>query len=143
MEIQAPAGESWKTVLVDIEDYERLAGRAVSMSSNGYAQIWERPHMMSLHRWIMRVPHGTGYQVLVDHINRDRLDCRKLNLRLVTPTESNLNRAIRQRDLPVGVHRAPSGRYAVSLKRNRISRYVGTFDTPEEAARARQEVLEG
>jgi hypothetical protein len=123
-------------VLVDIEDYERLAGRRVSIGSHGYAQVWDRPGMMLLHRWIMQVPVGVGYRLIVDHINRDRLDCRRQNLRIVTASESNLNRQLRPRALPRGVTARPSGRYEARIKRNSQSRYLGLYDTPAEAALA-------
>ncbi|MDX3068818.1 HNH endonuclease, partial [Streptomyces sp. ND04-05B] len=100
------------------------------------AQMWTGVTVALLHRWLMDVPDGTGYRLIVDHINRDRLDCRRGNLRLVTPSQSNLNRAIALRDLPVGVYRTPTGRSQAALKRNRVITHLGTHDTPEEAAAA-------
>jgi hypothetical protein len=135
--VPAKAGDIYVDVLLDEEDVERLAGRKLSLGSHGYAQLWEDGRERLLHRWIMRVPVGTGYRVIVDHINRDRLDCRRANLREVTPTASNLNRQIRQRDLPVGVHRTKNGkRYVAKIKRHRKTRNLGTHDTAEQAAAA-------
>lgn len=136
MELQASHPDGCKTVLLDIEDYERLGPRVLSIGSHGYAQMWTGVTVALFHRWLMDVPGGTGYRLIVDHINRDRLDCRRANLRLVTPSQSNLNRAIAARELPVGVHRIRSGRYQARLKRNRVQYHLGTFDTPEEAAAA-------
>lgn len=129
------------TVLVDVDDYIALAGRRVSIGSHGYAQIWEYPTLLLLHKWIMSVPTGTRYRVIVDHINRNRLDCRRSNLRLVTPTESNLNRVVAVRELPVGVYRTRTGRFEARLTRNRITRHLGAFDTPEQASAARDVAL--
>jgi hypothetical protein len=136
MELQASHPDGFKTVLLDVEDYERLGRRVLSIGSHGYAQMWTGVTVALLHRWLMDVPDGTGYRLIVDHINRDRLDCRRANLRLVTPSQSNLNRVIATRELPVGVHRARSGRFTARLKRNRVTAYLGTFDTPEQAADA-------
>lgn len=136
IEVLASCGGSFATVLLDLEDFERLDGRALSIGSHGYAQMWNRPGVILLHRWLMGVPEGTGYRSIVDHINRDPLDCRRSNLRLVTPSVSNLNRRIRDRDLPHGVHLTRSGRYAARLKRHRVTQYLGTFDTVAEAAGA-------
>lgn len=134
IEIPASTRNGFATVLVDLDTYERLAGRAVSIGSHGYAQVWDRPHMMTLHRWVMGVTPGIGYRVIVDHINRQVLDCRRSNLRLVTPSASNLNRAVKPRELPIGVYRTRSGRYEAKLSRQRRTIALGTFDTPEEAA---------
>lgn len=133
--VRAKAGDTYVDVLLDADDAERLGTRKLSIGSHGYAQIWA-PGVMLLHRWIMQVPVGTGYQVIVDHINRDKLDCRKANLRIVTPTESNLNRALPKRDLPTGVYRARNKRYVAHLKRRGKQHNLGTFDTPEQAAAA-------
>jgi hypothetical protein len=137
VEVPAKNGDhGFVPVLLDIEDAERLNGRRLSIGSHGYAQMWEAPHVMLVHRWVMGVMPGTGYRVIVDHINRQVHDCRRSNLRLVTPSASNLNRAIARRELPTGVYRTRSGRYSAALKRNRITHRLGTYDTPEQAAAA-------
>jgi hypothetical protein len=46
-----------------------------------------KAHML-LHRLIMRAPSGAD----VDHINHDKLDCRRCNLRLVTKSQNMQNR---------------------------------------------------
>ncbi|MGV9755405.1 HNH endonuclease [Streptomyces tricolor] len=136
IEVPASHPDGPQTVLLDPEDFERLGRRRLSIGSHGYAQLWTGVTVVLLHRWLMDVPDGTGYRLIVDHINRDRLDCRRSNLRLVTPSQSNLNRALPLRDLPPGVYRVRSGRYQAALKRNRVRMYLGTFDTPELAAAA-------
>ncbi|MCX5209717.1 HNH endonuclease [Kitasatospora sp. NBC_00240] len=133
--VPAKAGETYVDVLMDEEDVVRLRRRKLSIGSHGYAQMWDG-QVMLLHRWIMNVPVGTKYRVVVDHINRNVLDCRRENLRLVTPTESNLNRRLRERDLPRGVHHTSNKRFVAKIKRHRQSRHLGTYDTPEEAAAA-------
>lgn len=134
--VPAKAGDIYVEVLMDEEDVERLAGRKLSIGSHGYAQMWD-DGVTLVHRWIMNIPVGTGYRVIVDHINHDVLDCRRSNLRVVSPTQSNLNRRVAARELPLGVYRAKSGkRYVAKIKRYRKSRNLGTYDTPEEAAAA-------
>lgn len=134
IEVPASHGEQIAHVLLDVEDHERLGPRRLSIGSHGYAQMWNGFTVCLLHRWLMDVPGGTGYRLIVDHINRRPLDCRRSNLRLVTPSVSNLNRSIAGRELPLGVYRTRSGRYQAALKRNRIISHLGTFDTPEQAA---------
>jgi hypothetical protein len=124
-------------VLLDEEDLHRLPGK-VSIGSHGYAQLWEPElkRMLLLHRWVMGFTAKTGYQFLVDHEDRNVLDCRKSNLKKVDPTESNLNRRSPDRPLPLGVYLTRSGRYQAKLKRYRKSAHYGTYDTPEQAAAA-------
>lgn len=136
LEVPASHPDGFKTVLMDVEDYERLHPRTLSIGSHGYAQMWTGVTVALLHRWLMDVPDGTGYRLIVDHINRQPFDCRRANLRIVTPSQSNLNRSIAVRDLPLGVYRTRTGRYQAALKRNRKIAHLGTFDTPEEAAAA-------
>jgi hypothetical protein len=134
--VPAKAGDTYVEVLMDEEDFERLNGHRLSIGSHGYAQMWEGGVML-LHRWIMNIPVGIRYRVIVDHINHDVLDCRRANLRIVTPTASNLNRRIQARDLPLGVYRARSGkRYVAKIKRHRRLHNLGTYDTVEQAAAA-------
>lgn len=134
--VPAKAGDHYVDVLLDEEDVKRLGQRKLSIGSHGYAQMWDG-QVMLLHRWLMNVPVGTGHRVIVDHLNHNVLDCRRENLRLVTPTESNLNRRLRGRDLPRGVYRSPNGkRFVAKIKRHRRNLQLGTFDTADDAAAA-------
>lgn len=136
--LTASAGDgTTATVLVDQADAVRLAGRRVSLGSHGYAQIRVGGVRTLLHRWVMGIAAGDQQDVLVDHINRDRLDCRRSNLRLASPAENSLNRTVPARELPRGVYRS-NKRYIAKIRRHRRDRHLGTFDTPEAAAAAYQ-----
>lgn len=102
-----------------------------------------------LHWEVLRVPKGYWR----DHINRDKLDNRSCNLRCVTPSQSAANRkhgfnpasgylgVVRSRRdyvLANGDKRIWYGRrYFAQHKGQKI----GWFDTPQEAARAYDEVV--
>jgi hypothetical protein len=135
VEVPASAGDDTVTILMDVDDFVALDGRKLSIGSHGYAQMWNRPGVLLLHRWIMGIPTGMRYRILVDHKNHDVYDCRKENLRLLEPTASNLNRTVAVRDLPRGVYRARSGRFVARLRRHRKYLYLGTFDLMEDAER--------
>lgn len=53
----------------------------------GYAVTKINGKLVSFHRLVMGLPSGQ-----IDHINRDRLDNRKCNLRVVTSSDNQLNR---------------------------------------------------
>lgn len=64
-----------------------------SLDRDGYAvrATWlnERRIKVSLHREILGLVHGDG--LIGDHINRLLLDCRRDNLRILTPAQSAQN----------------------------------------------------
>lgn len=70
----------------------------------------------------------------VDHINHNGLDNRTSNLRIVTRSENILN----QRKI-CGIKKVPSGKYQVSIGKNYKTIYIGTYDSFEEAYKARKE----
>ncbi len=91
--------------------------------------------MLLMHRVVMRISDG-GVQV--DHINGDKLDNRKCNLRLCSNAENLRNRksvtGSSSKFLGVSISR---GKYIVaSIRINGKATYLGTFDTEEDAARA-------
>lgn len=81
-----------------------------------------------LHRYII----GYAGSLDVDHINRDPLDNRKANLRIIEHYRNNANNA------SVGVKQVPSGRFQAAICYKGKTLYLGTFDTAEEAARIRR-----
>lgn len=118
--------------LVSPEDEKFIASHPIQMHKKGYAQS----NAGKLHRRIMSAPEG----LLVDHINHDKLDNRRGNLRLVTDLLSVHNRKkLRRNRNPaspfIGVHRAGDkwiSRTTVNGKR--VS--LGTYATQEDAALA-------
>lgn len=83
------------TAIVDDDDFNRLKKFKWFFKLDGYATrhtSYRRGHesMQLLHRLIMAEPHG--YQI--DHKNGNRLDCRKVNLRIVTNQQNGFNRGL-------------------------------------------------
>ncbi|MGH9940019.1 MAG: HNH endonuclease [Blastocatellia bacterium] len=93
-----------------------------------------RTRTIYLHRFILDAPAG----VQVDHINGDGLDNRRENLRLANNAENHWNaQSIRGRVPFKGVTVGRRGRgFVARIKCNNRRHDLGTFTTPEEAARA-------
>ncbi len=128
--------------LLDDEDHEKLKDRIFSYESKGYPLIRVGPIYMELHRYLMQpVPKG----MVVDHINRNKLDNRKENLRVCTNAQNLLNRAStknRLYDLPKGVtYVKRTNRFQVQIKVDGLSVYVGVYKTALEAELAAEEAI--
>src|SRR5574343_596006 len=84
-----------KFAIVDDDDYENLLSWKWTYSG-GYAYrlktIQGKSKKIWLHRFIANIPDG----LYTDHINGDKLDCRKENLRFCTYAENNKNASIRK-----------------------------------------------
>ena len=100
MELKTKKGESF---LIDDEDYD-LVKDITWGTCVGYFRGWckERKKVIKIHRLIMGV-WESGYPQ-IDHINRDKSDNRKCNLRFCTPSENSRNRNSRGKSKHVGVH---------------------------------------
>ncbi len=86
-----------------------------------------------LHRLILNAQPGD----ICDHINGDTLDNRRENLRLVTKSQNSQNR-VRQSNNTSGYKGVSwcQGKWQAYIKVNGKKIHLGTFSTPEEAARA-------
>jgi transposase len=83
-------GVAIAATLVDRDVWQQLKHLRLCFKGPGYAGLTIDGEQMYLHRWIMDAPPGWNPQV--DHINRNPLDNRRENLRLVTPAENCANR---------------------------------------------------
>jgi hypothetical protein len=80
--------------LIDNEDFDYLSQWKWHIDSKGYAVRTINDRKYSLARQILKLPKDDKLEV--DHINRVRLDNRKINLRIVTRSENLLNRGIQK-----------------------------------------------
>jgi len=126
--------------LVDEENFEELMFLRWYRTAWGYAcatfTIHGRPkEAIFMHRAVLGLFKGDKEQG--DHINGDRLDNRRANLRIVTIAENRQNQAARGGTSP---HRgvswsAKEGRWVAQAKCNGLY-YCERFDDEEQAARA-------
>lgn len=91
-----------------------------------------------LHRHVAENMWGTLPKgMFVDHIDGDTLNCRRGNLRLVTPQQNAANAAPRGgKSRHRGVFPARNGRWAAQISKAGTRLHLGTFDSEVEAAAA-------
>ena len=105
---------------------------------NGYAAFMQDGVVIRLHHCIIGMPIDPT--IAIDHINRDRLDNRRDNLRYITWSE-NLRNSERSDNAKHIYRQGWNGRFYVEITRQRQRFYGGTFDTYDEALGARNELL--
>jgi hypothetical protein len=130
-------------VMLDEEDYNNLPPNvSFELDKDGYCCIkWfcveaRKILNVSLHRWIMSNPP----KLTVDHINRQRLDNTKQNLRISTKHQNNFNRSILTKpksSIYKGVSYSKAAlKWQAGIKYKGKSKYLGQFDTEIKAAQA-------
>jgi hypothetical protein len=123
------SGDVAAYALVDEQD-AWLAGRTWHLSPDGYAVGRQQRRTMYMHRLITG---ATEHQV-VDHINRNRLDNRRCNLRITDWTGNSRNRAPGRTSYR-GIRQNGSF-FRVRIRHEGISHLLKGFETAEDAALA-------
>lgn len=118
--------------LIDAADaalVSRWKWRAARSGATFYARSGSFDRQIWMHRVLLNAPDG----VEVDHINGDGLDNRRVNLRLCVHAENGASQRRPKNNTSgfKGVY-VLEGLWAASVG----GRYLGRYDTPEEAARA-------
>lgn len=128
--------------VVDDEDYNELIKHSWCIGNDGYACRGIRlgdgtSRLVRLHRQVMGLTLGDGKQL--DHINRNRLDNRKSNLRLCTSSQNQHNkpRPVNNTSNYKGVtwHKI-GGKWQAQIMVNKKYKYLGLFKTAELAYEA-------
>lgn len=120
--------------VVDPEDYERLARFAWFAATGGYAARNVKKRKRSMHREVLGVEHG----VQVDHIDGDKLNNRRSNLRPCTNQQNCFNQAGRpgtSRFKGVFWNRK-SRKWQAGIRKDYRARHLGMFENEMDAAAA-------
>lgn len=138
------SGKEGGIAIVDDEIYDLLNQWKWRKNSCGYAsRMGDRKHkggkvirtIQFMHRLIMGNPLGAQ----IDHINGQKLDNRRSNLRFADQHINNGNRMISRTNTSgfKGVHldRA-SGKWQAQIKHGHKCKYLGKYANKEDAARA-------
>jgi hypothetical protein len=126
---------------LDIEDIDKIREYKWHLSNMGYIQTTirniNRTNCILLHRLIMNAKQGE----YVDHINRNKLDCRKINLRVCTNQQNNFNKGLYSHNTSgvSGVSWDKShNKWEANIKLNRKKKFLGYFVNFEDAVQARR-----
>lgn len=119
----------------DVDDYEKVSMWSWSVDPRGYLAATVNKKHMTLHTLIMDTPKG----YVIDHINGDKLDNRKSNLRICTQHQNSMNtKETKNRKLPKGISLTKHGRYRARIMFNRKEIRLGNFIKLDDAIEARK-----
>jgi len=125
-----------KSAIVDVEDVPKISNKKWRIHSKGYV-VWGtsrggKAKFEYLHRTILGVTDEW-----VDHINGNRLDCRKSNLRIASPTE-NAHNSKKHRDNTSGYKGVSfdsrRNQFYATIYSHGKKHWLGYFLTAKEAA---------
>lgn len=133
-----------KVALVDDEDYDYLMQWKWKINNDGYAVAYTRDHLFPghsrpikiaslMHREIFKHP----LNLIVDHIDGDRLNNTRVNLRICTQSENSKNRCVPKNNKSgfKGVCWSKrSGKWVAQLTANGRVMHLGLFTCPTAAA---------
>ena len=129
--------------IIDVDDIERVKlFKWKFRKDTGYFQSrnpFNRKTVL-LHRFICGAD-SFGGKCVVDHINRNKFDNRKSNLKITSFLFNNWNKGLDKRNKtgPTGVSKTKYGTYRVSIGVNKRNIELGTPKTFEKAQRIRKD----
>lgn len=124
--------------VVDSEDFEYLNRWKWHFSAKGYACRKPGKQTIFMHRLINQTPDG----LQTDHINHNKLDNRKENLRSVTNQENHFNRPVDSNNTSgyKGVSWDKSrSKWVASITKDDRNIHLGRFGNILDAVRARKD----
>jgi hypothetical protein len=126
--------------IVDADDYKVLSSKKWYLSDKGYAERTEKnlkgqTIKIKMHREILKTPKG----VFTDHINGNKLDNRRSNIRLCTKAQNACNRGLPKNN--TSGHKgvcwyAPKEMWKAYIMKNRKQILLGYYANLTEASSA-------
>lgn len=115
------------TTIFDSEDIDKVQYTKWKLSSNGY--VMYTPKYKGCNKHFSRTILQTNQ--FVDHINHNTLDNRKINLRVVTKSQNQMNVNYK------GIYKVNHGKYDARIKIHQKAICLGTYIDKDEAVFAR------
>lgn len=128
----------------DLEDYDKIKSYCWFKSGRGYIESnminkQGARILIKLHRFVMNVETR---EIIIDHINRNKVDCRKQNLRKYNQNKNSKNTSLSKNNTSgiIGVSWEKSRqKWKAQIKVNYKAMSLGRYDDKEEAIKARLE----
>jgi hypothetical protein len=142
IQIRNKKKEHVKSLIVDDEDWHELMRHSFSVNTSGYVSIRHKCNTSMIHRFLLK----PADDMIVDHINGNKLDNRRCNLRIVDAKQSSYNKAKFNPTTASSPYKGVSkivrksgNVYYVCIKKNGTVHRLGIFKNEEDAARAYNE----
>lgn len=124
-------------ILVDTDDVAYIASISTNWNllvreQDTRVTAWVDGRNVYLHRVILDCPET----LVVDHINGNCLDNRKVNLRICTQAENTRNRSPNRGKEFKGISQRPCGKWRTRITAYGYTVHVGDFNLQEEAVAA-------
>ena len=130
--------ENGAEMMFDIGDLEIVSARNWHIDSGGYPSTYNEGGSVRLHRLLLTdIPKG----LVVDHIDRNKLDNRRKNLRIVTQKENCQNMSSKPSNksgVPGVFFDKRAQRWRAQISKNGKTTHVGIFDCFADAVEARK-----
>lgn len=127
-----PLTNSTDIALIDDEDYERVSAHNWYKNGSGYAVTSIKGKDYFLHSFIMGEMIGKE----IDHIDQDRMNYQRKNLRFCTHSQNVANDGPKKNNKlgvkGVDFYKA-NGKYRATIRVNYKKIHIGFFDTLREA----------
>ena len=129
--------EKGQMAFIDKEDYKKVSSYYWGINSQGYLHSRIKGKLVRLHLFILDYPFKT-----VDHINRNKLDNRKSNLRECEQKENTKNMSVKKNNSSgvsgVSFNKS-TGKWRARIMVDRKEISLGHYTSFEQAVKARRE----
>lgn len=123
-------GHERTRALIDLEDIETIKEIGWFLGANGYVTGYHKNKKnISLHKMITK----TGSRELVDHIDGNKLNNKKSNLRTATHQQNCFNKKA------IGVRKTKSNKYQAYITKDKKQINLGVYENIEDAIKARKQ----
>lgn len=135
---QVPIGNAPGVILVDDEDFDNVSAFRWTLKPEGY--VWRSVHggrrHVYLHRQLLGLTWGDKREA--DHKNRNRLDNRRTNLRILTQAKNRQNTPALGGLSPYrGVtYDSARAKWVAQAQMDRRHYFLGRYESESEAAEA-------